>query len=228
MEVQTTPASQARWRRRKDARPAEIIAAGLACFAERGYAATRCDDVARRAGLTKGTLYLYFPSKEELFKAVVRQTVVANIAASEAIEEESVDPAPVLLEKLVSRLSATIETPTSAIPKIIIAESGNFPDIARFYLDEVIERGLALFTRVLKAGIARGEFAPADVVSTAYCIVSPLLMGMMWRHSFERHAGQPIDAAALCRAHLRILSHGLRPAAAAREAKRRQKKKVAP
>jgi AcrR family transcriptional regulator len=212
MILDSITTASTRWRRRKDARPGEIIAAGLACFTERGFAATRLDEVARRAGLSKGTLYLYFPSKEELFKAVVRQTIVANIAANEAMVEESDEPAAVLLERLVGRLFKTMDMPAGAIPKIIIAEAGNFPDIARFYLEEVIHRGMALFTQVLKAGIARGEFAPTDDIdSTVYCIVSPMLMGMTWRHSFERHAAHPVDAAALCRTHVKILSQGLRP-----------------
>jgi AcrR family transcriptional regulator len=226
MDLQSTssPSASIRWRRRKDDRPSEIIAAGLDCFAERGFAATRLDDVASRAGVTKGTLYLYFPSKEELFKAVVRHTVVANIAVNETLVDESDAPSPDVLEMLVGRMFDTMETPASAIPKIIIAEAGNFPDIARFYLEEVIARGLALFTRVLQTGIARGEFAPCDIKSTVYCIVSPMLMGMMWRHSFERHADHPVDAAALCRAHVRMLSQGLR---ATSPAPRPVKKKAA-
>src|SRR5215472_5704895 len=123
----------ARWRRRKEDRPAEIIAAALAGFAERGFAATRLEDVARRAGVTKGTLYLYFPNKEELFKAVVRQAVVANIVLSEALVAHSSEPAPAVLEQLIARLQAAMVAPASAIPKIVIAEAGNFPDIARFY-----------------------------------------------------------------------------------------------
>src|SRR5260370_41100742 len=92
------PAPSTRWRRRKDARPGEIVAAGLACFAERGFAATRLEDVARRAGVTKGTLYLYFPNKEELFKAVGRQAVAANIVLGEALDAHSSEPAPRLLK----------------------------------------------------------------------------------------------------------------------------------
>src|SRR6266581_208868 len=114
------PAPSIRWRRRKDARPGEIVAA-------RGFAATRLEDVARRAGVTKGTLYLYFPNKEELFKAVVRQAVVANIALGEALVAHSSEPAPVVLEQLIARLQAAMVAPASAIPKIVIAESGNFP-----------------------------------------------------------------------------------------------------
>ncbi|HEV3489207.1 MAG TPA: TetR/AcrR family transcriptional regulator [Reyranella sp.] len=200
-----------RWRRRKDARPGEIVAASLACFAERGFAATRLEDVARRAGVTKGTLYLYFPNKEELFKAVVRQAVVPNIALGEALVDQSAEPAPVVLQQLVARLSVAMVAPASAIPKIVVAEAGNFPDIARFYLEEVIQRGLAMFRRLLELGVARGEFRPMDVESTAYCIVAPMVLGMMWRHSFERHEEHPFDAAALCRAHLQVLSRGLVP-----------------
>jgi AcrR family transcriptional regulator len=200
-----------RWRRRKDARPGEIVVAGLACFAERGFAATRLEDVARRAGVTKGTLYLYFPNKEELFKAVVRQAVVPNIALGEALVTESAEPAPVVLEQLVARLSVAMVAPASAIPKIVVAEAGNFPDIARFYLEEVIQRGLAMFRRLLELGVERGEFRPMDVESTAYCIVAPMVLGMMWRHSFARHEQRPFDAGALCRAHVQVLSLGLVP-----------------
>ena len=200
-----------RWRRRKDARPGEIVAAGLACFAERGFAATRLEDVARRAGVTKGTLYLYFPNKEELFKAVVRQAVVPNIALGEALVDQSEEPAPVVLQQLVARLSAAMVAPASAIPKIVVAESGNFPDIARFYLEEVIQRGLGMFRRLLELGVARGEFRPMDVESTAYCIVAPMVLGMMWRHSFERHEERPFDAAALCQANVQLFSRGLVP-----------------
>jgi AcrR family transcriptional regulator len=209
MASTSTAAPSTRWHRRKDARPGEIVAAALACFAERGFAATRLDDVAKRAGVTKGTLYLYFANKEDLFKAVVRQSVVANIAFSEALVDESPEPAPVVLEELVARLSAAVMAPASAIPKIVIAEAGNFPDIARFYLEEVIHRGLGLFRKLLKLGIARGEFAPMDVDATAYCIVAPMMMGMLWRHSFERHEKRPFDADAMCRAHLHLVSWGL-------------------
>src|SRR5215470_11930226 len=101
-------APSTRWRRRKDARPGEIVAAGLACFAERGFAATRLDDVAKRAGVTKGTLYLYFPNKEKLFKAVVRQAIVANIVLGEALVAHSNEPTPVVLEQLIARLQAAM------------------------------------------------------------------------------------------------------------------------
>src|SRR5262252_7462295 len=100
-----------RWRRRKTARPAEILDAALAAFAERGFAATRLDDVAARAGITKGTLYLYFSSKEELFKAVVRQQLVPNIERAEAMVAGSAAPSFDLLEELVRSFARMIASP---------------------------------------------------------------------------------------------------------------------
>ena len=200
-----------RWRRRKEARPGEILDAALACFAERGFAATRLDDVARRAGVTKGTLYLYFPNKAELFKAVVRQAIVPNIIRGEALVDESAEPAPILLERLIAHWAELIPTPASAMPKLVFAEAGNFPDLARFYLDEVAHRGMGLIRRVLRAGIERGEFRPVDVDNTVRCIVAPMIMAMLWRHSLERHEGRAPDPKALCRAHLELLLRGLMP-----------------
>src|SRR5205823_2691529 len=118
-----------RWRRRKEARPAEILTAALACFAERGFAATRLDDVAVRAGVTKGTLYLYFQNKEELFKAVVRQALLPNIERVEAMVGDATEPASLLLERLIKSFSEVISSPISAIPKLVLAEAGNFPDL---------------------------------------------------------------------------------------------------
>jgi AcrR family transcriptional regulator len=206
----TQPAAQ--WRRRKAARPGEIATAALACFAERGFAATRLDEVARRAGVTKGTLYLYFPNKEELFKAVVRQAVVPNLVSGEELIAQSKEPAPAVLAQLLTNWSKVMGTPASAIPKIVLAEAGNFPDIARFYLDEVVHRGVNLYTRLLQRGIERGEFRPMDVQNTVRCLVAPLLLGMLWQHSFERHEKRRLDVDALCRAHLDLLFHGIAPA----------------
>jgi AcrR family transcriptional regulator len=207
----------ARWRRRKAARPAEILAAALASFAERGFAATRLEDVAARAGVTKGTLYLYFPSKEELFKAVVRQSLVPNIARAETMLAQSDEPSALLLERLLTQWVELSTTPLSALPKLIFTEAGNFPDLARFYLDEVAGRGLALIQRVLQRGIERGEFRPVDTRAAARCAVAPMLLAMLWRHSFEPHEHTSVDAAALCRTHIELLKHGLETAAAPRK-----------
>jgi AcrR family transcriptional regulator len=199
------------WRRRKAARPSEIAAAALACFAERGFAATRLEEVAKRAGVTKGTLYLYFPNKEELFKAVVRQAIVPNLASGEMLIAQAAEPAPAVLAQLITNWSKIMSTQASAIPKIVLGEAGNFPDIARFYLEEVVDRGLNLYRRLLQKGVERGEFRPMDIDSTVHCIVAPLILGMLWQHSFERHDKHPLDVNALRHALLELLSHGLAP-----------------
>lgn len=208
-ETDPHPVGPVRWRRRKEARPAEILRAALDCFAERGFAATRLDEVARRAGITKGTLYLYFASKEELFKAVVRDAIVASIARGEARVGDAAEPAPRLLELVLREWTAQIDTPAGAIPKLVIAEAGNFPDLARFYLDEVVHRGRSLIRRVLRAGIVRGEFRPVDVESAIDCVIAPMILAMLWRHSFAEHERRARDVGALFRVHLELLSQGL-------------------
>jgi AcrR family transcriptional regulator len=199
----------ARWQRRKTARPGEILSAALASFAEHGFAATRLDDVATRAGVTKGTLYLYFPNKEELFKAVVRQELVPNLERAEALVAGWAGPSLALLEKLVGLFEGVIASPLGAIPKLVLTEAGNFPDLARFYRDEVVDRGKALFRRVIERGVALGEFRPVDAESTALCVVAPLLLAALWRFSFERHTDRSVDVGALSRTQFDLLRHGL-------------------
>jgi AcrR family transcriptional regulator len=201
-------ASPARWRRRKEARPQEILAAALDMFAERGYAATRLDDVARRAGVTKGTLYLYFPNKEELFKAVIRETLVSElIRLGTASELASGGPS---IEGLIADFERLAASPIGAIPKLVLGEAANFPEIARFYLDEVVVRGLGMIRGMLQRGVDAGEFRTIDVEHAACCVVAPLLLAVLWKHSLGPVADNPLDIAALCRAHRDLLLNGLR------------------
>jgi AcrR family transcriptional regulator len=210
-----------RWQRRKEARPAEILAAALACFTERGFAATRLEDVAARAGVTKGTIYLYYSSKEELFKAVVRGELTPNIEHLEAALAEP-GPAAALLEGIFTLWAQHIvPSPVSVIPKLVLTEAGNFPELARFYLEAVVHRGLRLIASVLRRGIDSGEFRPVDVEHTVYSVVGPLLLTVLWKHSLGPHDDKPLDAQAVCRAHLDLVLHGLRPTTPPRERNRR-------
>jgi AcrR family transcriptional regulator len=198
-----------RWRRRKEARPDEILAAALASFAERGFAATRLEDVAARAGISKGTLYLYFKGKEELFEAVVRATLVPNLERLEALTASFDGPSARLLERLLLTIAGVVDSRVGAIPKLVIAEAGNFPDLARFYLDEVVRRGLRLIGTILRRGIERGEFRPVDVDHTVFCVIAPMVIAALWKNSLEPHDDAPLDAQALARAHLGLLLRGL-------------------
>ena len=205
-----------RWRRRKDARPSEILDAALDCFAEHGFAATRLDDVAHRAGITKGTLYLYFPNKEELFKAVVAQALVPNLERGEALLSEAnkrvAEPpsAAALLAQLMHGWAELARLPAGAIPKIVVSEAGNFPDLARFYREQVVDRGMSLLSRVLQFGIGRGEFRAVELDDTVRCIFAPLLLAMLWRHSLGRHEPTGFDPDSLCETHLQLLLNGLK------------------
>lgn len=198
-----------RWRRRKHARPNEILGAALACFAERGFAGTRLDDVAQRAGVTKGTLYLYFRDKEELFEAVVRQSIVPYVEGLETAVGNATEPAPVLLQRLMAGWPQVMSSPASAIPKLVISEAGNFPDLARFYLNEVVHRSMAVIRQVVCTGIERGEFRAVDIDAAARCVIAPAIFAMLWRHSLGLYEDAQLDPETLCGTHLELLLHGL-------------------
>ena len=175
----------ARPRRRKAARPAELTAAALGLFVEKGYSATRLDEVAARAGVSKGTLYLYFESKEALFKAVIAMGIDPVMARGEALFEElRHDPVALLGALLGGWWEQIGATELAGIPKLMIAEAHNFPDVARFYHEEVISRGRELVAGALELGIERGQIRPVDVASTVQVLMAPLLMLSVWRTSF--------------------------------------------
>jgi len=175
-----------RWARRKEARPQELLAAALDLFVERGYAATRLEDVAGKAGVSKGTLYLYFANKEELFKAVVRESMVPLLSeAEETLDQYEGHGAQLFREFILEWWKRIGDTKLSGITKLIMAESGNFPEVAKFYHEEVISRINAIIMQMLERGIARGEYRDIDIASASKVIVAPIIMLMMWKHSFQ-------------------------------------------
>ena len=205
------PEGARRWRRRKHARPAEILEAAMACFAERGFAASRMEDIAARAGVTKGTVYLYFPGKEDLFKAAVRDVIVPVIAAAEQEAATHAGSAADRLRHFVGRLVAFAGAgPYGAIPKMIIAEAHNFPALARFYAEPVATRGHALGTSVIAAGVRSGEFRPVDPGVAAQCLIAPALLALIWRHSLAPYSSVDFDPAAIAATDLDIFLTGLR------------------
>jgi AcrR family transcriptional regulator len=204
------PKTKPRWERRKDARPQELLAAALDLFVERGYAAARLDDVAARAGVSKGTLYLYFENKEELFKAVVRENLVSALAEGEGWIERFTGNSRDLLRAFILRWWERIgQTKLSGISKLMMAESGNFPDVARFYHEEVISRCNALIIGILERGITRGEFRAVDTINANLVIVAPIIMLIMWKHSFHSCRLEPISANDYLDCYLDLLINGL-------------------
>jgi len=199
-----------RWRRRKQARPQEILAAALAVFGERGFAAARLEDVAERAGVSKGTVYLYFSGKEELFKALVREAIVPNLDRALRRLAEHPGSSAELLRAVLGDIAGLIATqPIGVIPKLIVAEAGNFPELARFYRTEVVQRGLGLFASIIARGIARGEFRPVDPQHAAKLCVAPLLLVVMWKHAIEPSGGAPLDVMGYMATYLDVLLGGL-------------------
>lgn len=192
MAVESPEKRAPRWRRRKEARPAEILSAALEIFGERGYEATRLVDVARRAGCTKGTIFLYYENKIELFKAAVREVMLPLVVETERLAESHRGTATELVEALLRlRWDHMMRNRLSGLVKLMLAETRTYPELARFYNDEFIDRNQALLRRVLQDGIERGEFRPMDVTQVARFLVAPMMFATVWRHAFEHAVGTP-------------------------------------
>lgn len=206
-----------RWERRKEARPQEVLAAALDLFVERGFASTRLEDVAKCAGVSKGTLYLYFANKEELFKAVVRASIVPIIGEAEEMIAAFDGPSDQLMRTVIMNWwQRSGECKTSGIPKLIMSEAGNFPDIASFYKEEVIDRGSRMIASMLERAVARGEFRPVDITAMTQVLIAPMLMLMTWKHSVGPCEHAALDPQAFLCTFLDMALHGLTaPAAAA-------------
>jgi AcrR family transcriptional regulator len=201
---------QPRWHRRKEQRPGEIVAAALDLFVEGGYAATKLEDVARRAGVTKGTMYLYFASKEELFKAMVRQTVVPQIEILEQqLEHVEGSTRDLLVSFARGWLERVSNSPVGGLSKLIISEAANFPELASFYHTEVIDRGARVVQNMLRRGIERGEFRKLDVEEAARVLRAPLILFGIWKHSMVRTENCAVDDARYIEAYLDMMLHGL-------------------
>jgi len=201
-------------KRRKEARPSELTAAALALFVERGFSATRLEDVAARAGVSKGTLYLYFDSKEALFKTVIQEGILPVVAENEAIAAKHTGTSFDLLEKLLDNWWGKIGlTNFAGIPKLMVAEARNFPEVAQFYYENVICRGRALVGAALERGMAAGEFRRMEVETTIDVVIAPILMLLIWRFSMACCQSGESDSRLYLQIHMDILRHGLRGSA---------------
>jgi AcrR family transcriptional regulator len=204
--------TQAKRERRKEARPGELLDAALDLFVEKGFAATRSEEVAARAGVSKGTLFLYFPSKEELFKAVVRENISGRFQEwnqeFENFDGTSAEMVAYCMRVWWERVGAT---KASGITKLMISEARNFPELAAFYQQEVIRPGQDLLRRILKRGVDRGEFQIQDVEYAAHCITASMVFLIMGKHSLGACVpeGHPLDPERYLACHTDTLLHGL-------------------
>jgi AcrR family transcriptional regulator len=199
--------------RLKEVRPQQLLDAALVLFVEKGFAATRSEEVAQHAGVSKGTLYLYYPSKEELFKAVVRQNLAKLIGEGAEIVGSFDGPTSELLVRLFDTWwDRVADSDAGGLHKVVQAEVRNFPDLAQFYADEVILPAHRLFEGVVQRGIARGEFRPVDVPAVAHAVMAPMIFLMMHKHSFGACPieGVCLDPKATLMAHADLMLNGLR------------------
>jgi AcrR family transcriptional regulator len=198
--------------RRKEARPGELLDAALDLFVEKGFSATRVEEVAARAGVSKGTLFLYFQSKEDLFKAVVRENIANKFPTwqEEFITFEG-SSSDMLRYALVSWWERIGNTRASGITKLVMSEAQNFPEIAEFYQDEVIKPGNAMIRRILERGVQSGEFRELDLEQAVHIIVAPMIFLMMWKHSMGACAASAkiVDPEQFIHMQVDVLLHGM-------------------
>lgn len=203
--------TEPRWRRRKAERPGDIAAAALAVFAEKGFAGARIEQIARRAGLSKGAVYLYYPTKEDLFRAVVQTAVVPNLELIDRMV--SIDlPFADRLRLLLPRFAEIVTTlPVGAVAKMVIGESRNFPELAKVWYDNVVSKAVAILTRLIEQAQARGEVRAGDPRTHAFSIIGPMMLGVLWRETFTQVGGAPIDLPEIARQHVETVIDGLAP-----------------
>jgi AcrR family transcriptional regulator len=224
MSSTLVPVATAPRQRRKQARPQELLDAALELFAEKGFAATRSEEVAARAGVAKGTLYLYYPSKEELLKAVISQRLSKEISAgAEQVQQFTGPTSTLLTEVLTAWWQRVFDSPISAVFKLVITEVRNFPEIAEFYLEHVARPGKQLIGRIIERGVRSGEFRPVDVPSAVLSLLLPMIMLCLHKHSLGACTPleDEVDPHVFIKRHVELVLGGLlaEPAPAARRKK---------
>ena len=202
---------ETKWQRRKDARPGEILDAALDLFTEKGFAASRIDEVAARAGVSKGTVYLYFDSKENLFKAMVKEKILPQMEKTEGLMLNHSGDHAELLEKIARQWWGVLQgSNLSGLPKVIIAEAGNFPDIASFFVENVTQRIRGLFTRIIQQGIDTGEFRSISATEAARVFTSAIVFAFIWQHSLAPFDSIPFESETYLQIHLENFIRGLK------------------
>lgn len=199
-----------RWQRRKDARPAEVLEAALDVFFEKGFAAARLEDIAARAGVSKGTIYLYFESKDDVFEALVRSIPMPNVEQLRALAADKTIPADKMLRRVLTFMGGILRDERMIkFPRLIIGEGGRFPKLAESYKREVISRGVAIIGAIIERGIEEGRFHNVDPQHAAFGAISPLLFTAIWRTTFDRFDSAPLDAEAFVAQHIDAFLRGI-------------------
>jgi AcrR family transcriptional regulator len=198
--------------RRKEARPGELLNAALSLFVEKGFAATRSEEIAARAGVSKGTLFLYFPSKVELFKAVIQENIVKLFPSwQEELRTFEGTHAEMLRHAMQGWWQHVGETPASGIVKLVLSEAQNFPEVAIFYQEEVVNPGTQMLQNILDRGVASGEFRAMDTSKTVLSVIAPMIFLMMWKNSMGACAASAniINPEQFIDTQVDVLLHGM-------------------
>lgn len=205
-----TSKTRPKWRRRAEARPDEVLDAALDLFIASGFSATRVEDIARRAGISKGAVYLYFDSKEAILAALVRRSVVpvaVDAVSQSALEQaDAAETIRLMVRTVAGRMA---DGRIFAIPRIIFAEAGNFPDLVQMYRREVIERGIGALEALVKRGIEQGQFRPVNPRHAVRGIIGPLIAHLLLWRVFGFDDESDVDIDSFVESHLDLLFRGL-------------------
>lgn len=206
------PPGEPKFRRRPDARPAEIVAAGLEVFSEQGFAAARMEEVARRAGVSKGAIYRYFETKGDLFRAVVGTAILPNIEAikmmmaqAPSFEAAVRTAAPALAQRVMTNRQIT------GVIRLIVAESRTHPELAELWYGSVVEPGLRMMSGVIEQAQSRGQVRAGDPRLFAMGLMGPMLLSLIWRETFEPIGAPALDVGALVDQHVETVLKGMAP-----------------
>lgn len=203
------PARKSGAKRRKEERPREIVEAAFEEFAGQGFAATRLEDVAARAGVSKGLPYLYFKTKEELFKAVIKTLIKPGFdALIEQVRTTSLSSEDFLRGPFLAFMQEFATSRRAMVVRLMIADGHKYPELTRFYVENVIDHGVAALRHLIDRGIERGEFRETALHDFPQLLIAPLLMSVIWRLLFERH--RPLDTDALLETHIGLILDAIR------------------
>ena len=198
--------TQPRYQRRKEDRPQEITEAAFEAFAQHGYTATKVEDVARRAGVSKGLLYLYFKTKEELFKAVIRSIVIPRVdLLQEQLESSELSAEEFIRGPALDFMKRIPGSPVSVVIRLMIAEAPKHPDLVEFYWENVASRGMGALQALLERGVRNGEFRRTAVNDLPQLLIAPVIMSVVWGVVFNKRS---LDTDRLIETNIElILSH---------------------
>mgnify|MGYP000286003368 FL=1 len=200
--------NEPRYQRRKEDRPQEIAEAAFEAFAENGYSGTRVEDVARRAGVSKGLTYLYFKTKEELFKAVIRNVVTRRVDALIRIVEETELPSEDFVRgPMLDFMKSIPDSRVRIVIRLLLEEGPRHPDLVDYYHENVVHRGLATIRRFVERGIERGEFRPTAINDLPQLFLAPVVLSMVWKILFAK---RPLDTDRLIETHVEMLLDQIR------------------